>query len=125
MQAVIGVHEHSDYLSEETDLTGIGQVAESTGLSEHLNVGLGHLGAGGGDFLHGQEGFALTTPHQVPCRIFAEAGDRDEGGQQLAVLDDEFRGVAVVNADGQEFKAPDVVFVGHFQRGQQVFVFVR
>ena len=92
------------YFLEETDLAGIWQITESTGLFQHLHMGLGDFGAGKGDFLNGQEGLTLPTVHQVPGSAFTQAGDSYERRQDLSVLDQELGGMAFVNADGGEFE---------------------
>ena len=85
-------------------------------------MGLGDLGAGNGDLLDGKEGLAISALHQIPGGAFAQARDGHEGRQNLAILDKEFGGVALININGREFKAPEVEFVDHFQGGQQVFI---
>ena len=85
-------------------------------------MGLGHLGAGSGDLLDGQEASSLSAVHQIPCGAFAQAGDGHKGRQDLAVLDEELGGMAFVEGNGCEFKAPEVEFVDHFQGSQQILV---
>ena len=64
---------------EQADLAGIRQRSKGTGIFEHLDMGLGNLGAGGGDLLDGQKGLPFPTPHQIPGGIFAQTGDGDKG----------------------------------------------
>ena len=107
---------------EQTDLGSVRQLAEGTGVLEHLDVGLGHLRAGGADLLDGDKVLALSSLHQIDGGVFAQARNGHEGWQNLIVLDEEFRGVALVEVDGGEFEAAQVEFVDDLQGGQQVLV---
>ena len=99
-------------LSEETDLTGIRQVTKSTGILQHLDVGLGCFGTGQGKFLNGQKLLALSAADNIKRRIFTQAANCHKGRAQLAVFDHKVQGIALVNINGQKFKAPQEVFIG-------------
>ena len=111
MEPHIRFHGIFSILSEEADLTCIGQVAEGACVLEHLQVGLGNLGAGGGKFLDGEELLALPAVHDIPGRTFAEARNGHEGGQNFAVLDEELGGVGLVDVDGRKVQTPEVELV--------------
>ena len=108
--------------SEQADLGGIRQFSEGARVLEHLDVGFRHLGAGGGDLLDGDEVLALSSLHQVDGSIFAQAGDGHEGGQDLVILDEELRRMALIQVDGGELEAPEVELVDDLQGGQQILV---
>ena len=80
---------------KEIYLAGFGHVAQCAQGLELLKVGLGELGAGGGQLLHGDEGGAgLLAAGQVQRGGFAKAGDGHKGRAQLLVLgDDKLGGV--------------------------------
>ena len=60
--------------SEQRQLAGEGEVAEGAGGLELVDERLGHLRAGVGEFLDGQELPALAGVHKVPGRRFTKTG---------------------------------------------------
>ena len=90
------------FCSEQRQLAGQGQIAEGTGGLQLVDERLGDLRAGVGKFLDGEELLALAGVHDVPCRRLAEAGDGHERRAELAVFNEEFRRVGVVNVDRRE-----------------------
>ena len=96
---------------EERDLTGFGQVAKGSRLFQHLDMSLGHLGAGCSNLFNGDELLSFSALHQTQCRIFAQAGNRHKGRAQLTILDEKFRCMTLIDVDGQEFQSPEVELV--------------
>ena len=88
-------------------------------------MGFGHLGTGGGYFLHGNKLLAFPAAYQILRRVFAQAGNGDEGRTKLSVLNSKVGGIAFVEVNGQELKAPEVILIGNLQRGQKVLVLIR
>ena len=85
---------------------------------------LGGLGTGSGKFFHGKETLILASFHNIQGGAFTQAGDGDKGRAELSILNDELCGLALVNVNRKELKAPEVIFVDNFQRGQQILVLI-
>ena len=88
-------------------------------------MGLGDLGAGGGELFNGDELLALSSFQNVPGRRLPQAGDGYEGRQELPVLNEKFGGMRAIQIHGGKGEAPQVELVTHLQSGEHILVFVR
>ena len=77
-------------------------------------MSLGHLRAGGREFLDGDKVLALAALHDVPGGGLAEAGNRDERREEPAVPDEEFCGMRGVKVNIVEREAAQIEFIADF-----------
>ena len=85
-------------------------------------MGFRYLGASSRKFLNGNEGLSFPSLHNVPGRAFAQAGNGHKGRQDLAILNQKFRRMALINVNGCKIIATQIKLVHHFQGRQQIFV---
>ena len=87
-------------------------------------MGLTKLVADGGELLYRDEGFSLSLLHRVQRRRLTQTAHRYKGRQQAVFRDLEVCGIGVVNTNGVKMEAPQIKFVAHLQRHQQVLFHV-